>query len=126
MNTQNNEHDRLVDLLAATSQDNSHVIRTHLKNRLEDQEVIDAVIDYASTVKQARSQLEIDTQSQPYGGNEPFPRDVKEDSSTIYGGHEPFPRDVKEDPSQPGRKKRVKGMGDTQSQPYGGDEPVLP
>ncbi len=56
MNTQNNEHDRLVDLLAAASHDDiSDVMQTHLKNRFGDQEVIDAVIDYASSLTQARS-----------------------------------------------------------------------
>jgi hypothetical protein len=53
MNTQNNKQDKFIDLLVATSQDDdSHKIRTHLKNRLEDQEVVDAVIDYASTLAQ--------------------------------------------------------------------------
>jgi hypothetical protein len=69
MNTQNNEQDRLVDLLAATSQGgDSHKLRMHLQNRLGDQEVLDAVIDYASALTQARSRLGNDVNF----GNETF------------------------------------------------------
>ncbi len=55
MNAQNNEQDRLINLLVATSQDgDSHTIRTHLENRFGDLEVCEAVIAYSSALAKAK------------------------------------------------------------------------
>lgn len=70
MNTQNNKQDRLLDLLTPIPQgDDSHNIRTHLKKRLEDQEVVDAMIDYTSTRVQLQS---MPGSKEEYGGNSSF------------------------------------------------------
>jgi hypothetical protein len=59
MNTKNNEQDKFLDLLtkrggkAASPDVDSHNLRIHLKNQLGDQEVVNALIDYASTLAKA-------------------------------------------------------------------------